>query len=90
MTHSIIVSFKINLTVHHNQLYTIKPREDRNSNETHRHRQMAKYYYDFAYQFDYFTLAVPFCFAIIVFYITYLLLFNSVSHRIRAKKLVSR
>ena len=51
---------------------------------------MAKYYYDFAYQFDYFTLAVPFCFAIIVFYITYLLLFNSVSHRIRAKKLVSR
>ena len=47
-------------------------------------------YYDYVYEFDYFTLAIPFLFSIIIFYITYWAFFKSYPHRIRAKKLVSR
>lgn len=47
-------------------------------------------YYDYVYEFDYFTLAIPFMFSIVVFYITYWAFFKSFSHRIRHKKLVSR
>ena len=48
------------------------------------------YYFEYAYAFDYLTLTIPFCVALVVFYLTYLCLFNSVSHRFRAKRLVSR
>jgi len=47
-------------------------------------------YYDIVYEFDYLTIAVPFLIALLIFYATYLVLFRSVSHRIRAKRLVAR
>ena len=47
-------------------------------------------YYEIAYSFDYLTLAVPFLLALLIFYVSYVALFHSVSHRIRAKLLVAR
>ena len=47
-------------------------------------------YYDYVYEFDYLTIAVPFMFSIVLFYVTYWAFFKSYPHRIRQKKLVSR
>lgn len=47
-------------------------------------------YYDVIYAYDYLTLAVPFLFALLIFYLSYWAFFRSYSHRIRAKKLVAR
>ena len=49
-----------------------------------------QYYYSIAYGYDYITIAVPFLFALAVFYLTYFTMFKLVSHRIRAKRLVAR
>ena len=47
-------------------------------------------YFDYAYTFDSLTLAVPFCFAILVFYVIYWAFYRSYSERIRTKKMVAR
>lgn len=49
-----------------------------------------KLYFDYAYEFDYLTLAVPFLVAILIFYSTYSAYFRSFSSRVRAKRLAQR
>lgn len=47
-------------------------------------------YYDYAYEYDYLCLAIPFLLALVLFYVVYWCFFRSYSHRIRNKKLAGK
>jgi len=50
--------------------------------------KVKKLYFDYAYAYDYLTLAVPFMISLVIFYVVYWAFFKSYSHRIRTKMMV--